>query len=327
MAQHRAAIIGCGLIAGGYDDTPEDGLVRTHALAYQQNKDTSLVALVDQDTEKMRRFAERWDAGAQYDNMEKMLAEQRPSIVSICTPDDRHADALEACLHSDSVQGVWCEKPLTTNLGQARTLIKAYEASSKTLLVNYPRPYAPKLVALKAQLQAGDFGAVQKVVASYTKGIMHNGSHALDLLIDWFGAPISSQVFGAMIDFTEDDPTVDALVNLQGAPVYMMGLSEACYSQFEIDIYCAAARVTLTHHGRYIQVRRLQPDAGPGGNRYLDEDVSIEETETGRAMGGVLDALIASLDAASPLQQGDHILCVMDACDQLAKSGRKLLQD
>ena len=327
ITEYKVAIIGCGLIAGGYDDDPIDSMVRTHALAYQKNVHTSLFAVVDQDIETARRFADKWGARYCYQSVAEMLEEQKPSIASICTPDAHHAEALEACLKSGSVQGVWCEKPVTTNFDQARTFIKEYQSANKTLLVNYPRPYAPKLASLKTQVLAGDYGSVQKVVAYYTKGIMHNGSHALDLLIGWFGAPISVQVLRAMVDFADRDPTVDALVNLQGVPVYLMGLDEACYSQFEIDIFCSTARVSLTHNGRYIQMQRLHPESGPGGNNYLDENILKVDSGTSHAMSRALETLIASLDAPKSLMQGDHDLCVMEVCEQLANAGRLLLQD
>lgn len=323
----RAAIIGCGLIAGGYDNDPVEGAVRTHARAYQANENTDLVAIVDPDAETMAAFAKRWSVADCYDDLQTMLAQAGPDVVSICSPDDLHAQALEACLHSPTVRGVWCEKPLTTDVTQAKALIEAYTALGKSLVVNYPRPYAEKFVALKKQLLSGDFGPVQKVVAYYSKGIMHNGSHALDLLMDWFGAPVSSRVFRGIVDFTDADPTVDALVLLQDVPVYLMGLDERCYSQFEIDIFCAAARVSITHHGRYIQVRRLLPDSGLGGHSYLDDVAGIEEIDASNAMVGVLQTLIASLGKANPTRRGDHIMCVMELCDKLAGSGRSLLQE
>jgi len=320
------AIIGCGLIAGGYDNIQVDGLIRTHALAYQLNSRTQLVAVMDMDAERARQFAERWQAANWYQDAAKMLAEVKPELVSICTPDKYHVSFLEICLNSEFVQGVWCEKPLTTDVGGAQRLIKAFEKSGKTLLVNYPRGYAPVIKSYKNRLLSGEFGSVQKVVVYYTKGIMHNGSHALDLLVDWFGSPNSSQVFQGNIDFTTEDPTVDALLDLQGTPVYMMGLDEACYSQFEIDIFCSAARLSFTHNGRNVVLRKLQPASGPGGNYYLSEKYTEEDTGSSYAISSVLDALLGSVDGERPLYKGEHIINVMETCKKLACEGRALLE-
>lgn len=323
---YRSAIIGCGLIAGGYDEPIEEGLVRTHALAYQLNRRTQLVSVMDADAEKAACFAKQWQIGHWFQDAAEMLVKMKPELISICTPDQYHIEFLDLCLQSDFVKAVWCEKPLTTDLAEARRIVEEFENRGKTLLVNYPRGYAPVIRSYKERLLSGELGSVQKVVVYYTKGIRHNGSHALDLLVDWFGYPTFSKVFQANVDFTPDDPTVDALIDLQGTPVYMMGLDEVFYSQFEIDVFCTAARVSFTHNGSKVILQKLQSDSGPGGNHYLSEERSEEDTGSGCAMSSVLEALLGSVDGEGSLPKGEHIVKVMETCKKLACEGRALLE-
>ncbi len=324
--EYRSSIIGCGLIAGGYDDNRLEGAVRTHALAYQLNSKTQLVSVVDVDTEKARIFAERWNAESWYENVTDMLRDERPDLVSICTPDNYHVDLLEHCLDAESVRGVWCEKPLATNTKDAGRLVSEFQKSGKTLLVNYPRGYASIMQSYKERLLSGEFGTVQKIIVYYTKGVIHNGSHALDLLMGWFGAPDSNQVIRGHIDYSTDDPTVDALIMFNDIPVYLMGLDEACYSQFEIDVFCSDARLSLVQNGTKAVLRKLRSDSGPGGNNYLSEKFIEEDTGADYAMSNVLDELLKSIEGDCVLSNGSHVLDVLYVCEMLARKGCALLE-
>jgi len=320
----KVVIVGCGMIAGGYDELVSAGLIRTHALAYQLNQQADLVAVTDINEASAREFASRWSVDSWYQDAWRMLEEQEPDLVSICTPDHQHAQMLQLCLQTESVKGVWCEKPLTTDLDLTKQLVAQFSAAGKSLIVNYPRSYTPSMKRLKSQLLGGELGAIQKVVVYYTKGILHNGSHALDLLVNWWGEPSVIKVLRSFIDFTEEDPTVDALLDFQGVPVYLMGLNDSCYSQFEIDIFGSLARASITHGGRRLVMRNVDPKVGPAGNKYLSEIADEVETESGRAVALVLDELVHAVQSDTLLRQADHIVRVMGICDELAQMGRTM---
>jgi predicted dehydrogenase len=323
-AKLKAAIVGCGMIAGGYDEVESAGLVRTHALSYRLNQHTELVAVADVDADKAQKFASRWTVDSWYQDASSLLEEQTPDLVSICTPDHNHAQILNLCLNSESVQGVWCEKPLTTDLDLVKRLVSEFSEAGKSLIVNYPRSHLPSMKQLKVQLVTGQLGVIQKVVVYYTKGILHNGSHAIDLLVNWWGKPSKIRVLSSFVDFTEEDPTIDALLEFKTVPVYLMGLNDSCYSQFEIDVFGSSGRASITHGGRLLVMRSIDPVIGPGGNKYLSEVADETETESGRAVAMVLDALVQAIKSGALLNQGDQIVDVMEICDELARQGRVL---
>ena len=49
---HKTLIVGCGKIAGGYDQMSIDSTIKTHAKAYSQNPDFQIDACVEPDNEK-----------------------------------------------------------------------------------------------------------------------------------------------------------------------------------------------------------------------------------------------------------------------------------
>ncbi len=320
----KSVIVGCGMIAGGYDSVETEGVVRTHALAYRLHQGTELVAVADVDEEKARNFAARWEVNSCYQDVKLMLQQEGPELVSICTPDQNHVEMLKLCLNCDSVLGVWCEKPVSGDPELVRKLLSQFSEARKTLIVNYPRSYLPSMKKLKSQIVSGQLGTIQKVVVYYSKGIVHNGSHAIDLLVNWWGPPSGLRVLRSFVDFTVDDPTVDALLEFEAVPVYLVGLDDSCYSQFEIEIFGSTDRVSITQAGKRIVRRGLDPVVGPGGNRYLSESLLDTETEWKRALALVLDELVTAIRGCDVSIQGDQIVDVTEICSELAQQGNSL---
>jgi len=102
-----------------------------------------LVAIADVSDENRRAAGEKLDVPAQrrYEDLESLLAGESLDGVAIATPHTLHYDqvvtALEAGLN------VLCEKPLTTDLDDARDLVDRAESGEEVLMVGYQRHLSP----------------------------------------------------------------------------------------------------------------------------------------------------------------------------------------
>ena len=76
----RAAILGCGRIAGLFDRPGKTGEVRTHASAYWAHEDTKLVAVADPDRVRAREFSRRWGRPSVYADARELLAAETPDL-------------------------------------------------------------------------------------------------------------------------------------------------------------------------------------------------------------------------------------------------------
>lgn len=97
----RAAIIGIGAIGGG------SHLPALARLA--EEGETEVVAAVDIDADAVAKFCAEHGIPHGYTDLDRMLAEQRPDLVSVCTPPTLHRDQTIAALRAGA--WVWCEKP------------------------------------------------------------------------------------------------------------------------------------------------------------------------------------------------------------------------
>jgi predicted dehydrogenase len=324
----KSAIIGCGQIAGGYDEHAKDNQVHTHAKAYQQQKATRLTAAADQDYQRAREFSEHWGTEA-YEDAAEMLSSVKPEIVSICTPDNTHTEMLRLCLEYPSIKAVWCEKPLTTDIKSAEAIISDYVKKGVVLSVNYWMRWDTELGRIKDALQKGEAGNIQKVVVYYTKGICHNGSHAVDLILDWFGLPNEMQVFASQTDFTADDPTVDGRLLVNGVPIYLIGADSREYSIFEIDILGTLGRISIEISGQKTKWFRRQPNGTFSGFQVLrpnPENNVSSKLDPSSAITKALQEIIEAISTGKSVRSnGNTALATSMVCCELAERAKKIM--
>lgn len=254
-------IVGCGLIAGGYGD------VNTHAGALTR-RGTRIVACVEPDDERRTQFMRRWNVAKGYAGVDAALADGCDAdIVCVCTPTERHSDDLQALLNNPS-KAVFAEKPLAIGIDSARAIVSAYRAEGRLLAVNYTRRWNPGLRRLAAEIHAGRFGVLEGASGWYGKGVVHNGSHMIDLLHLLIGQLDPKSATLLVDDGREDDPTVDAVLRAKnGAYVRLTGTDYRSYDIFELQLAFSGALVVLEQGATRLRIRPLEDTPGFAGHR------------------------------------------------------------
>jgi predicted dehydrogenase len=314
----RAAIIGCGQIAGGYDAPGEAERVLTHAHAYSIHSGTRLVGVADTDGERARAFADRWHANAAFDDPRRMLEELRPDIVSICSPTESHVEWLSACLEAEP-RAVWCEKPLARTMIQSAPLVSAFAASGIELAVNYLRRWDPALDALRERCHA-ERGTAIRGVAVYGKGLLNNGSHAVDLLLDLLGPVKDVRALSSFVDLLPHDPTITAhLAFASGAEALLVGNDERDVTVWELDILGPGWRTRLTQAGASIEEYRVREDPIFQGYREYEPTPARRATGLHRAMLYALENVVDAIHHGEPLRSsGVTALATLDICERIS---------
>jgi predicted dehydrogenase len=273
---YSVLIIGCGAIAGGYDtERPVGTWPLTHAGAFQRHGGFRLAACVDIDFERCESFAQRWAVGSACRDMQAAASEAPYDIVSICSPTAMHAEHIEAAL-ALGPQLIFCEKPITADLGDAGRLIDACEAAGVRLAVNLTRRWAPDVVRIRDDLATGRWGRVRAANAVYNKGVLHNGVHLVDLLRFLVG-PLSLVAAGAPVfDFLDSDPTVPAILATEEGVTITLGIAHAAdYSVFELEIVAERAVLTMEGGGSKWRIRCPVDSQHFPGFRVLDEGTVV----------------------------------------------------
>lgn len=91
--------------------------------AFADRPDCRIVALVDRAVDRRTAFAQHYGAEAIYDDVEALLADQVPDIVSIILPVSESPRVVMACARA-GVRVVSCEKPIAASLAEADETVR-----------------------------------------------------------------------------------------------------------------------------------------------------------------------------------------------------------
>lgn len=319
--QYRAALIGCGNIGSLYAEDPLIKGVYTHAGAYEACSKTKLVAICDINEPLAFKASKRWNVSAVYVDAQKMLQEKLPDLVSICTPDSTHAEMLSLVLAIPSVKAVLIEKPLALDILQAQQLIQHAKERDIILAINYSRRYSNGHQQVKQILESQTIGEIQKVNGFYTKGILHNGTHWLDLARWFLGEIKFAKGFYNNTQAYGDDPTLDAWIKFEnGVSGFLQGLNADAFSLFEMDIIGTKGRVKLLNAGHKLEIFELAPSPHYSGYATLSKKYEQENDMTDTVLHAVNDLVEVLEKGGAPRCSGSDGLRALDVALTLIKS-------
>lgn len=280
----RVAIVGTGAIARG------SHLPALAALTAEQPLE--IVAAVDVSADSVAAFCADAGIAHPYTDLDLMLAEQRPDLVTLCTPPRFHRDQTVTALRAGA--WVWCEKPPCPSL-EDFDAIEAAEGGAET-----GGPYAA--IVFQHRFGSGSH-QVRRLLAEQAMGrplvahcqttwyrdeayysvpwrgswssegggpAMGHGIHQMDLLLDLLG-PWSEirAMAGRLVHAVETEDVSTALVRFENgalATVVNSVLSPDEVSRIRID--CERATVELTHlYGHRNADWRITPAPGVSPNR------------------------------------------------------------
>ncbi|RKO69843.1 gfo/Idh/MocA family oxidoreductase [Sphingobacterium puteale] len=210
-AKVRWGIIGCG-----------DVTEKKSGPAFNKVKDSRLLAVMRRDAAKAADYAHRHQVSHWYSKVEDLLDNPALNAIYIATPPSSHFDyALKALAAG---KDVYIEKPVTLNAHEARLLLDVVRKTNGKLVVAHYRRQLPLFLKVKELLDTGRIGTVRTVQLrlwqSRSPDLVTKGAadwrtdptisgggyffdlapHQLDLMLYFFGLPISFEGFSQIQD-------------------------------------------------------------------------------------------------------------------------------
>lgn len=127
---------------------------RHHAQIYFGRPDTTLCAIVGR-SEKSRRLATAFRA-AFYDDVERMLAAERPDLVCVCLPYQAQAEITARVLKAG--YPVFTEKPLAASAAQGLALVREAKRQNLFFAINFNHRYAKPFQLAQQAIAGGKVG-------------------------------------------------------------------------------------------------------------------------------------------------------------------------
>lgn len=255
--EKRVGIVGCGRIAG-MEDHPGNPHITTHARAIHAHAGYRLAACCDPDPARAEAFARRW-GGQAFTNLGNLLDRGGVDVVVIAASTPAHSPLLNLLFDRDGDETVICEKPLVESRLEWESLKPKLKAAARPWAVNFPRRYDAAHRALRDRLHTGELGPLLSFHAHVAKGLMHNGSHMVDLLLFLLGDIVSLEPV-ALRPLGHGDLSGTALVTLaSGQTGTLTGVDGPDYSLFELDLVYQRGKVEIRQIGHELTLLRGVP--------------------------------------------------------------------
>lgn len=299
VASPRAFVVGCGRIAGGYNDADETHVL-THVVAYRR-LGAPIAGCCDRDGAVARAFAERWGVPVHGADLDSLLRETAPEVVSICVPPEASVPILERVLDAPTVRAVLLEKPLGSGPDDTRAVERLVAASATPVLVNYCRAFDPFYQRIQRDCCAGVHGPLRQVVGRYYGSARVNASHLMERVIAMAGRPAGA----VRLSGPGNAPIFE--MTFEGTPATALFLpTPGCeYAAFEFDLLFERARMRIIDSERRLERFVSRADDHFQGFFNL---VPCEDRSAGApSHEGMLHAVDAALAAAAGRAVGDDI--------------------
>lgn len=198
----RGAVIGYGFISS-----------RGHIPAYLEREkskaDVEIIAIADICEARRNRAHEDLPHTRIYPDFKSLLEKENANLdfIDIATPPCDHAEIASAALKKGL--HVLCEKPLTTRLSDAQSLLEKAKSNQRVLFPCHNYKHAPVIKAIREVVESGRIGKVHSVTLNtfrntHAKGVtewkthwrrekrfsgggiaMDHGSHTFYLTFEW----------------------------------------------------------------------------------------------------------------------------------------------
>ena len=193
-----------GFIGTGDPDAEGFAMAYRHASAYQR-LDYEIVACADIVPENAEKFAAEHgiDEGHVYEEYDAMLDEADLDVVGITVPPAIHAPAALACIRSESVRAVHCEKPMATTWGESTEMAAAADRHNVQLTFNHQRRFGAEWQRAKELLDEGAIGELERVEAAGID-LYDWGTHTFDICNMFVDEASPEWVLG-QVDYREEN--------------------------------------------------------------------------------------------------------------------------
>ena len=141
---YRAAVIGTG----------QPGLYQMQS--YAQNPRAELIAAWGRSEAQLARLQQEYDLSLATTDLDEILACEDVDCVSICVPNQLHADWSERALRAG--KHVFCEAPMVPRRADAERMVRAVEETGLVLMVGQIDRFEPAFIHIKRMVEGGELG-------------------------------------------------------------------------------------------------------------------------------------------------------------------------
>ena len=157
--------IGVGVVGTGF-------MGKAHSIAYSASASVfgtglrpRLEIVCDLSPDRAAERATDLGFSRYTDKWEEVVNDPQVQLISVCTPNDTHAEISIAALKAG--KHVWCEKPMSTSLADSALMAQMAAASSGQTIIGYNYTKNPAVTHARRLIESGAIGRVSGFFCRY----------------------------------------------------------------------------------------------------------------------------------------------------------------
>lgn len=272
MGINNILLIGSGQIAGGYD-SPDSKKVLTHLGAINNIiTEKIIIDIVEPELSNYLSIKKKWNITGKHYYSIKEIKLSKYDIILITCNTSFHFEIIKYSVENINCKIILCEKPCCSNLDEIINVDKLCKSKDIKLYVNYQRRLISEWNLIKNEIGTGGMGEFQFGNVYYSKGLVNNCSHAINLILYIFNKSDLSikNIFEHFYDYSKSDPTLTFSLELNDKVINFIGLNDQNFSIFEIDLIFQKARIKCIDSGTIIRRYNLSEDSLYSGFKSLN---------------------------------------------------------
>ena len=309
-------LIGLGDIGLNYDlHQDQDKYIQTHSRAFYLNSGFDLQAGVDINNEACNIFSKKYNIES-YTVIEDALLEVKPDLIILAVPTSFQLEAIKKIAKCFIPKAILCEKPMGDNLDQGKEIVSICRKKDISLYVNYIRRCLPECKDIKKRIDSDSIKSPMKCISWYSKGLMHNGSHMINLMEYWFGECLDVKIIDKGREFKSFGSEPSVYIKFENCEVTLIPAWEELYSHYTIELICATGRLYWSQ--KNLEWTKVVSRENLKGYSFLAE--KSEEIYTGaeKYQMHVAEALYLAMSGqVSSISTGEQALETLNTIDSI----------
>ncbi|MDQ3685165.1 MAG: Gfo/Idh/MocA family oxidoreductase [Acidobacteriota bacterium] len=339
MAKLRVGLIGCGRIAQ-----------LVHLPLLMRLPEVELAALAESDPARREEAARRAPRAAIHPTHVELLADSSVEAVLICLPNALHAEATIAALKAG--KHVYLEKPLATDVGDARTVLHVWRRSGLVGMIGFNYRFNPLHQSARRHIERKTIGEIvgarsifssaARALPEWKKNRQTGGgvlldfaSHHVDLVRYFFRQEIQ-QVFAELRSQRSEEDSAALELRLADGTLVQSFFTTSALDEDRFEFYGTNGKLAFDRHlsrsievmdaaRTMIEVKRLRQACEslarnpPLFGRFLGGG---NEPSFARAVAHFVAAVRGEVKAGPDFEDGYRSLVVIAAAEESARTGR-----
>jgi predicted dehydrogenase len=252
----------------------------SHSAAICAVSEAELVAVCDIRLEAAARAAKLYAPARAYQDVEQMLAKERPDVVTIATRTRGRTTLIHRCIEA-GVRGLYVEKPLSNSLEEADEVAGELRAHKISFIYGTQRRHAHVYQKAREMAFSGEYGELKKITLSLgTSALFWGQPHAVDLAL-FFSGDETLDYVQAELDLDQTSTlhrTVDVDPFVRFAHLRFKNDLSAFIvpgNSYDVHLVLSRGQITVRNNGLQIEVR--QPNMRLNYTDALFSSVSYPE--------------------------------------------------